>query len=1365
MTTKSLTGSYPSGYYLNPAYQSLDIEATASVGGAGVTTTSSQPSTINNLGKVHGTANGITLSSGGAITNGSSGNSSALIASVTNPIVANNGGATISNFAVVETDAVVGNHRYTYMGGGAYIRSGVYGYARTISLNGGGSVVNAASGQISNGISIVSGHGSLLNNGSIGEAETSTKYNYYGGAPPYFTHRIATTTEPGPSVDFQEGGTVTNGSSGNTAASLAGGIAISGGAGRVYNDGAIGGGTGTTYSLQQGYGGNLKDRASTNLAPSIVLQDGGSVTNGTNGNTAANLANGIQITGAAGTVINAGTIAGSGTTYSYTYHYWRGGLKTKASTAIGPSVDLENGGTVTNGNAAASLVNGIKIAGGLGAVVNAGTIGQPTTTYSYYLSYNKTRTQNTSTIGTAVELQDGGSVVNDGEIGTTAGVSYSIDIQGGGSLTNGTNGNTIASVGNGIKIAQGAGTVVNIGTIGAPETATHLSFGRSTTYGTSIVLAAGGTVTNDNASASIDHGITISGGPGSVSNTGTIGAASSDASYVTGIHRYSHYGSASRSISFADGGTVINGGGAITNGISITGGAATIVNDGTIGGPTDYSARFYYNRFTYRFFSVGYSLDLTAGSSVTNGGPTDTTANIANGIVISGGAGQIVNYATIGGPSTYLLPNRYYRPIHSFSPGIHVGAGSAVTNGSNTDTVARITNGILIDGAGSVLNFGTIDATAAHRTGVDLGSGTITNGSASDSTAVIAGDLVGLGLSSGTVVNWGTIQAARGSALVFNSSSCTLVEEGTGSLGGSRVKGGGGTLELAADGGVGTLTGLGTRIESFGTVVVDVGASWAFTGANVLLGPLRNDGSLTNLGTFTNRSVLTNNATLTNDGMFVNFGTITGSFVGTAQGTLVEEAGGTVNGTVQGGSGKLELGNKAGPGTLTGLGSTIMGFSLVQIDRNTSWSLESSTIGVGATLKNNGALTLLAQVTNNGSIDNQVGSKLLFEGDVSITTGPAVKAGAFTNAGLVEKLSGTGTSIIRTGKAGLTDAGTIDVETGILELTGSTISITGVIKGAGTIEFSTGAATLGAGSSVSSAGFTIAGSGADLTVARVLSYAGSFSAGANTELTIASADLLQLSGTASFYHDTIDGAGQVRTAGTTTVNQVTLGGTAQWYNTGTLNLTGGMLTVGDGAGNVATFNNQAAGVFDLAGNTNIGVGTAVSIFKNQGLLAKTAGGLSKIAIALTNTGTVEAASGTLDLQGAVSGKGTLRIDAGKVLQADAAVSQSQTVDFNGGGDKLLLTDAGYFAGRLQGFGAADKLDLRQFDPTTSTLAFFENGTNTAGVLVATDGALQAKITLLGQYAASAFHKISDGLGGTLVTYSPLAASALAPPHS
>ena len=45
-------------------------------------------------------------------------------------------------------------------------------------------------------------------------------------------------------------------------------------------------------------------------------------------------------------------------------------------------------------------------------------------------------------------------------------------------------------------------------------------------------------------------------------------------------------------------------------------------------------------------------------------------------------------------------------------------------------------------------------------------------------------------------------------------------------------------------------------------------------------------------------------------------------------------------------------------------------------------------------------------------------------------------------------------------------------------------------------------------------------------------------------------------------------------------------------------------------------------------------------------------------------------------------------------------------------------------------------------------------------LSSTDGALTAKIALLGQYVASAFHTASDGVGGTYVTYTPPVAPPL-----
>jgi hypothetical protein len=161
-------------------------------------------------------------------------------------------------------------------------------------------------------------------------------------------------------------------------------------------------------------------------------------------------------------------------------------------------------------------------------------------------------------------------------------------------------------------------------------------------------------------------------------------------------------------------------------------------------------------------------------------------------------------------------------------------------------------------------------------------------------------------------------------------------------------------------------------------------------------------------------------------------------------------------------------------------------------------------------------------------------------------------------------------------------------------------------------------------------------------------------------------------------------------------------------------------------------------------------------------VAKTTGtGVSTIDVAVRNEGTLQAAVGTLELQGAITGHGVLKIDAGAVLEVDAVVSAGQTVAFSAGVDRLVLTDAETFAAKLSGFAQGDTLDLTEFDPTSTTVAF-QNGT-----LTVIDGALQAHIALLGQYTASAFQTASDGHGGTNITYTstPAATPFLAAAHA
>ncbi|HEX4504948.1 MAG TPA: AIDA repeat-containing protein [Alphaproteobacteria bacterium] len=80
--------------------------------------------------------------------------------------------------------------------------------------------------------------------------------------------------------------------------------------------------------------------------------------------------------------------------------------------------------------------------------------------------------------------------------------------------------------------------------------------------------------------------------------------------------------------------------------------------------------------------------------------------------------------------------------------------------------------------------------------------------------------------------------------------------------------------------------------------------------------------------------------------------------------------------------------------------------------------------------------------------------------------------------------------------------------------------------------------------------------------------------------------------------------------------------------------------------------------------------------------------------------------------------------------------------------------------QLSGFAKDDNLVLGHFGfGKAETLSFVENAAKTRGVLTLTDGTVQAKFTLFGQYAAAGFHMAQQG-AGTLITYQPPTAAQL-----
>ncbi|HEX3860168.1 MAG TPA: Ig-like domain-containing protein [Stellaceae bacterium] len=356
-------------------------------------------------------------------------------------------------------------------------------------------------------------------------------------------------------IGLQGGGTIINGAPGVTNALVTGshnGVAIEGTPGVIDNFGTI-------------------ESTSTVGGIGVHLRLGGTVQNGQNGATAALIDAtrgaiyiggnyGSHYTGAAGTVINFGTIIGS---ENDVIALVASGTVTNDGTIVGVGtatggVFLEPGGLVTNRGLIIGSDRGVYVYGGLGTVANLGTI----------VSTN----DNAASVGLAA----GGRVTN-GAPGAASGliVGYRVGVFGGtsGSPTVLTNYGTVATTATGTAggpvsfgvLLNAAGTVANFGTIAAPQAA-----GGGNAGGDGVALIAGGVVTNGAGGSSGPlttgavisggaYGVLVDGGVGEITNFGTISGA---AGVVIG--------------GAASGGTIVNYG-------TIIGAAGTAVAFG--GGP------------------------------------------------------------------------------------------------------------------------------------------------------------------------------------------------------------------------------------------------------------------------------------------------------------------------------------------------------------------------------------------------------------------------------------------------------------------------------------------------------------------------------------------------------------------------------------------------------------------------------------------------------------------------------------------------------------------------------------------------------------------------------------------------------------
>jgi hypothetical protein len=369
----------------------------------------------------------------------------------------------------------------------------------------------------------------------------------------------------------------------------------------------------------------------------------------------------------------------------------------------------------------------------------------------------------------------------------------------------------------GISFAS-AGTITNAGTIAG--------------YQAGIVLTAGGSVTNqsDGTISGFDA-VDAKNNPATVVNAGVI-AGKYTANNADGV-----YLQAGGSVTNQSGGTISGD----NNGIRIAGGTGTVVNLGVVHS-NDIPGQ-----------NGGAAIYLADGGVVTNGasGGTASAAYILGyryGVQFgASAAGTLTNFGTISG--------------NPGNPAVLLTTGTLI-NGPSGATGALIeggdqTNAVLINGVATVVNYARIvgvenPGDTAIYYGVRLGgaSGSLSNLGAN---ALIENYIGVYATMNDTVTNAGTIASnfsGGAYALVFGGGTNRLIlDPGARFIG--AVSGGGPvtvapsenttvigtangigvtTLELASASSAGTLSGLGTSIVNFASLVFDNGAQWTVSG-------------------------------------------------------------------------------------------------------------------------------------------------------------------------------------------------------------------------------------------------------------------------------------------------------------------------------------------------------------------------------------------------------------------------------------------------------------------------------------------------------------------------------------------------------
>lgn len=738
--------------------------------------------------------------------------------------------------------------------------------------------------------------------------------------------------------------------------------------------------------------------------------------------------------------------------------------------------------------------------------------------------------------------------------------------------------------------------------------------------------------------------------------------------------------------------------------------------------------------------SVTYS-GMQSGVTLVSGFSVKNPVTVAATGTITGGAGYDGD-AVYGTHYAWTLTNLgtiEAAASAAIGIGIVLRAGGSVVNGASGSTAAVIEDyggGILMGGAGTVANFGTIAGEGGTVGGAGPGVVLSAGGTVANYGAILGGN-VGFGPSGGSpgvtigadgiVTNSGLI--AGGGGKVAGAAGVAFQDTGTVTNLGT-ITGGGGTYGASGIqiGGAGTVTNLGTVEGGNRAPAVSLGAGGITNGQRGSAGLISG----------------ANGIEIAGPGTVTNFGTIVGELQGRAQvGVRISGPGLVAN-----------YGTIAGRGTAVAL---LTNGQVVNPGMISSQAIYQAGAGGVATLASRGIdFYGTGQAFNSGTVVSTA----------EVHSGSYGTVGTLASFGLVLTLGGT---VVNSGViSSEADNSSARVPVHVLTSYGILMDGPGIVTNSGTIE-----------AVVSDTGGSPAkhavGDGVLLTDGGVFDNSSGGTVTGNHAV-VATAPA------------TVTNAGQITGAGTEGIGVYLGTNGVSLTNIGVISGYDGLVTAGDTAGNAI----ENAGTIAGSGGTAMVLGAYDRLVVDPGAvfvgyvlgsgndtleLAAGSGGMiglgsqfQRFAIVRVDYGADWSLAGaapdlvndgTVSVYGALSfGKmthdasdhGVINLGNNGTAEFTAAVAKGERLVFTDDTGTLVLDTPRRFSATISGFQAGDAIDLA--DVKANGLAFADHE-----LLLTRNGRTVADLHFAGRYRAGEFALSRDGHGGTEIT---LATPAAAP---